>query len=202
MNNGISLDRTTSGSVSLGCYDWTLSPAHPGDEVVLWGTGGGADSVNDAGGSSGDQTAAGSFTVSVDGTTIVPLYSGTSSGYPGLWQVNFVLPSSIAADCFASVTVTGGGQTSNLVTLANRRDGSKLLLQRDSRVDSGKARGGTGTSTMAGLVIGQNVINGAVSYEIGSGKIGMCKRSEPDLLGRRQGALGTGYAVGCRHCES
>jgi hypothetical protein len=71
---------------------------------------------------------------------------------------------------------------------------------------------------MAGLVIGQNVINGAVSYEIGGasnkytvpeflipyggGKIGVYNVSEPELLGRRQGALGAGYAVGCRHCES
>ncbi len=68
----------------------------------------GADPKIDTGGSSGDQTAAGNFTVNVDGTIIVPLYSGTSAGYPGLWQVNFVLPSNIAADCFASVTVQGG----------------------------------------------------------------------------------------------
>jgi uncharacterized protein (TIGR03437 family) len=118
VNNGISLVRMTSGSVSYGGYDWILSPAHPGDAVVLWGTGGGADPANDLGGSSGDQTAVGSFTVNVDGTTIVPFYSGAASGYPGLWQVNFALPANIAPDCFAAVTVTGGGQISNTVTLA------------------------------------------------------------------------------------
>ena len=32
---------------------------------------------------------------------ITPLYAGASSGYPGLWQINFTLPATIAADCFA-----------------------------------------------------------------------------------------------------
>ncbi len=190
VNKGISLDRMSAGTVSFGGYNWTLSPAHPGDEVVLWGTGGGADPANDTGGTSGDQTAAGNFTVNVDGTSIVPLYSGTSSGYPGLWQVNFALPSTIAADCFASVTVTGGGQTSNVVTLAIAAPGQTSCNTGIPASTLATLDSGTGTITMAGLVIGQNVVNGATSYEIGGvinqytvaeflipyggGKIGMC----------------------------
>ena len=96
VNGGIGLVRTTTGSVNFSGYTWTLSPAHPGDELVLWGTGGGADPANDTGGTSGDQTAAGNFSVSVDGIQITPVYSGTASGYPGLWQLNFILPSTIA----------------------------------------------------------------------------------------------------------
>ena len=167
VNNGISLDRMTGGSISFGGYNWTLSPAHPGDEIVLWGTGGGADAANDTGGSSGDQTAAGSFTVNVDGTAIVPLYSGTSSGYPGLWQVNFVLPSNIAADCFATVTVTGGGQTSNTVTIAIAATGQTSCSAGISASTLAKLDSGNGTITMGGLVIGENIVNGAISYEIG-----------------------------------
>ena len=163
VNNGISLVRMTGGSVGYSGYNWTLSPAHPGDALVLWGTGGGADPANDTGGSSGDQTAAGNFTVTVDGTSIVPLYSGTSSGYPGLWQVNFVLPSNIAADCFASLTVTGGGQTSNPVTIAIAAPGqascsSGIAPSTLSALDSG-----TGNITMGGLILGENIMNGAVS---------------------------------------
>jgi hypothetical protein len=167
VNNGISLVRLTGGSISYGGFDYTLSPAHPGDEVVLWGTGGGADPANDTGGSSGDQTAAGNFTVTVDGTSIVPLYSGTSTGYPGLWQVNFVLPSNIAPDCFASLTVTGGGQTSNPVTIAIAVPGQTSCSSAIPASTLSKLDNGTGNITMAGLVLGQNVINGAVSYEIG-----------------------------------
>ena len=97
VNSGISLVRLTSGSLAFEGYSWTLTPAHPGDTLVLWGTGGGADAANDTGGTSGDQTAAGNFVVNVDGTPITPLYAGASSGYPGLWQINFTLPASIAA---------------------------------------------------------------------------------------------------------
>jgi uncharacterized protein (TIGR03437 family) len=167
VNNGISLVRMTGGSISYAGYAYILSPAHPGDEIVLWGTGGGADPANDSGGSSGDQTAAGNFTVTVDGSSIVPLYSGASSGYPGLWQVNFVLPSNIAADCFATVTVAGGGQTSNIVTLAIAAPGQTSCSSGIPASTLSKLDSGTGNITMGGLVLGQNIINGAVSYEIG-----------------------------------
>jgi uncharacterized protein (TIGR03437 family) len=117
VNGGVSLTRFTTGSTAFNGLNWTLSPAHPGDTLVLWGTGGGADSANDTGGSSGDQTAAGNFKVVVSGRQITPLFAGASSGYPGLWQINFTLPPDIAPDCFASVQVSAGGELSNAVTV-------------------------------------------------------------------------------------
>ena len=117
VNGGISLTRLTSGTLSFDGLTWTLGPAHPGDTLVLWGTGGGADAANDTGGTSGDQTAAGHFMVTVGSTQIVPVYAGASSGYPGLWQINFTLPADIAPNCFAYTQVTAGGQQSNAVSL-------------------------------------------------------------------------------------
>ena len=117
VNGGLSLTRFAAGSLSFGGFDWTLTPAHPGDSVVFWGTGGGADPTNDTGGTSGDQTAAGGFVVNVGGRQITPLYAGASFGYPGLWQINFTLPQDIAPDCFASAQVTAGGELSNTVIL-------------------------------------------------------------------------------------
>jgi len=117
VNGGVSLTRFTSGSVAFGGLNWTLSPAHPGDTLVLWGTGGGADPANDTGGTSGDQTQAGNFAVVVSGRQITPLYAGASSGYAGLWQINFTLPADIAPDCFASVQVSAGGELSNAVSI-------------------------------------------------------------------------------------
>jgi uncharacterized protein (TIGR03437 family) len=154
INGGISLVRLTAGSVAFEGYNWTLSPAHPGDTLVLWGTGGGADPANDTGGSSGDQTAAGNFSVTVDGTQITPLYSGTSQGYPGLWQINFTLPSTMAADCFASLQVSAGGQLSNIVTISIGAAGqtscsSTISPATLTTLDSG------GNVTMAGLVLGE-----------------------------------------------
>ena len=157
VNSGISLVRMTGGSVSFGGLNWALSPAHPGDELVLWGTGGGADTANDTGGSSGDQTAAGNFSVNVDGSVIVPLYAGSSSGYPGLWQINFQLPASIAADCFASVQVTAGGQISNSVTIAIAPTGQNSCTGGVNPATLAKLDSGTGNVTMAGLILGQIV---------------------------------------------
>lgn len=117
VNGGISLTRFTSGSVSFNGYTWTLTPAHPGDTIVLWGTGGGADSANDAGGTSGDQTTAGNFKVNLGSRQVTPLYAGASQGYPGLWQINFVIPPDMSTDCFASVQVSAGGELSNTVVI-------------------------------------------------------------------------------------
>lgn len=111
VNNGISLTRFTSGSVSFNGLNWTLTPAHPGDTIVLWGTGGGAATpgVN--------QTAAGNFQVKAGANTITPLYAGASAEYPGLWQINFTLPTDMASDCFLSVSVSASGEIGNTVII-------------------------------------------------------------------------------------
>lgn len=156
INAGLSLVRFTGGSIDYVGYTWTLSPAHPGDTVVLWGTGGGADAVNDGGGTSGDQTAAGNFTVTVNGTAITPVYAGASSGYPGLWQVNFTLPASIAADCFASVQVTAGGQVGNTATLAIAPQGQTSCSSQISQATL-TSLGSGGNITFAGLTLAEIV---------------------------------------------
>ena len=117
VNGGVSLVRFTSGNLSFNGLNWTLTPAHPGDTLVLWGTGGGADAANDTGGSSGDQTQAGNFMVNVGGRQIRPLYAGSSSGYAGLWQINFTLPTDIATGCFIPAQVSAGGELSNSVVI-------------------------------------------------------------------------------------
>ena len=118
LNGGISLVRSSFGTTSFGGYTWVLSPAHGGDTLVLWGTGGGADLANDSSSSSGDQTSAGQFQVIVGGRTLTPAYAGTSQGYPGLWQINFTLPADIATGCAVNVQVRAAGIFSNTATLA------------------------------------------------------------------------------------
>jgi uncharacterized protein (TIGR03437 family) len=173
INGGLSLTRFTSGSVAFGGYNWTLSPAHPGDTLVFWGTGGGGDLANDTGGSSGDQTAAGSFSVIVGGRQITPLYAGTSSGYPGLWQVNFTLPSDIPTACFVYVQISAGGTLSNGVNLPLALPGQGTCNDPDlnstflSGLDAGR------TVTAAGLAVAK-VTNLATNTgtETASGFIG------------------------------
>jgi uncharacterized protein (TIGR03437 family) len=144
VNGGLSLVRYTSGTVDFGGNHWILTPSHPGDHIILWGTGGGPDPANDAGGSSGDQTAAGNFVVNVGTRQITPEYAGTSSGYPGLWQINFVLPTDIDLDCFAPVRVSANGNPGNLTSIAIAAPGqtacsdSQFSLPLLTKLDSGQ----------------------------------------------------------------
>ena len=143
VNSGLSLVRFTTGSVAFNGNTYTLTPAHPGDTLVFWGTGGGADSANDSGGTSGDQTAVAGFVVIVGGRQITPVYAGASSGYPGLWQINFTLPADIATSCFASAQVSAGGELSNTVSIAIAAQGQNACSDPDvspaifSKLDTG-----------------------------------------------------------------
>ena len=185
VNGGISLTRFTRGSVTFNGLNWTLSPAHPGDTLVLWGTGGGADAANDTGGTSGDQTQAGNFRVNVSGRQITPLYAGASSGYPGLWQVNFVLPADINPDCFASVQVTAGGESSNAVSIPIAASGQDVCydpqLNKDALtlLDSGGsiAVGGFGVSKGTSTTTVGGSTNTA-SQENAGGGIGLYTAAE------------------------
>ena len=116
---GFDLNRFTTGSVAFGGHTWSLRPAVVGNTLVLWGTGAGADTKSDLNGAStGDQTTAGGFIVSVGGVDVKPAYLGRSAGIPGLDQANFTIPASVAPGCFVSVQVRGNGFTSNVGTIA------------------------------------------------------------------------------------
>ena len=156
VNGGLSLTRFTTGSVAFSGFNWTLTPAHPGDTLVLWGTGGGADLANDTGGTSGDQTSAGNFVVTVSGRQITPLYAGASSGYPGLWQINFTLPSDIAPDCFASLQISAGGELSNTVSIPIAANGQDFCADPQLSKDALSALDSGGTIAFGGFAIAKS----------------------------------------------
>jgi uncharacterized protein (TIGR03437 family) len=116
VNGGFSLSRYTSSGVG-GAGNFVNTPAHGGDSISLWGTGGGADLPNDTGGSLGDQTAAGNFKVMVGSRIITPVYTGAVAGFPGLWVVIYNLPADIDPTCYAQLQVSSNGELSNLVYL-------------------------------------------------------------------------------------
>jgi len=112
---GYDLNRFTTGTLA----QWSIRPAKPGDGMVLWGTGLGADPASDInGGSSGDQTAAGQVQVLVGGIAVTPGYAGRSNGSPGLDQINFTVPTNVTPSCFVSLQVSAGGRLSNLGSIA------------------------------------------------------------------------------------
>jgi uncharacterized protein (TIGR03437 family) len=112
---GLDLNRFTTGTLA----QYSTRPARPGDAMILWGTGLGADGSSDlTGGSAGDQTAAGKVKVVVGGIEVTPLYAGRSGGSPGLDQINFSVPANVTTGCFVSLQVRAGGRLSNAGTIA------------------------------------------------------------------------------------
>jgi len=112
---GLDLNRFTTGTLA----QYATRPARPGDAMILWGTGLGADASSDVtGGSAGDQTAAGQVKVLVDGIEVTPLYAGRSGGSPGLDQINFSVPANVTPGCFVSLQVSAGDRLSNAGTIA------------------------------------------------------------------------------------
>ena len=112
---GYDLNRFTTGTSA----PWALRPAKPGDSMVLWGTGVGADPNSDVtGASSGDQTAAAQVRVIVGGIEVTPVYAGRSTGLPGTDQVNFTVPANVTPSCFVTLQVKAGGKSSNLGSIA------------------------------------------------------------------------------------
>ena len=151
--SGYDLNRFTTGTLA----QWSLRPAKPGDGMVLWGTGLGADPASDAnGGTSGDQTAAAQVQVIVGGIAVTPAYAGRSSGSPGLDQINFTVPSGVTPSCFADLQVRVGGRLSNLGSIAVAAAGqtactsARLTQAQLQTLDQG------GTLTAGGIQLGKS----------------------------------------------
>ena len=151
--SGYDLNRFTTGTLA----QWSLRPAKPGDGMVLWGTGLGADPASDAnGGTSGDQTAAAQVQVIVEGIAVTPAYAGRSSGSPGLDQINFTVPTGVTPSCFADLQVRVGGRLSNLGSIAVAAAGqtactsARLTQAQLQTLDQG------GTLTAGGIQLGKS----------------------------------------------
>lgn len=109
------LIRFTTGTLA----PFALGPAHPGEVIILWGTGIGPDLQSDStGASKGNQTAAGNVTVIVGDKSITPAYAGRAPGLAGTDQINVALPADVQLGCFVPVSVRTGSTSSSTVTIA------------------------------------------------------------------------------------
>jgi uncharacterized protein (TIGR03437 family) len=90
-----------------------VNPAHPGQNLILWGTGLGAVSGNET-----QPPAAANFPgvqVLIENQLVTPSYAGRSSS-PGLDQINVTVPAGIGGGCKTSIAVAVKGMTSNVVS--------------------------------------------------------------------------------------
>lgn len=110
---------TTSSDAIIG-YN---SAAHPGDTLIIWGTGLGAISGSDADAPPVGNVGASNPIVYIGGAHVTPSYHGRSGCCSGLDQIVFQLPSDITG-CNVPVSVQTGSTTSNFVSLAIAPSGS------------------------------------------------------------------------------
>jgi uncharacterized protein (TIGR03437 family) len=104
---------------------------HPGDWVILWGTGLGAINGDDS--NKPPVGNLGSPTVHVGTASLTPYYAGRSADFPGLDQVAFQIPSGIQG-CYVPVAVETNGVVSDAPTIAVSTSGqtcSDSLLGQD-----------------------------------------------------------------------
>ena len=96
-----------------------VQPAQPGSVWVIWGTGIGPVSGNEAGGPLPGDLAELDVVVLVGGRRAEVLYRGRSGCCAGLDQIAFRLPPDVdLAGCFVPVVVVVGGVASNTVTMS------------------------------------------------------------------------------------
>lgn len=92
--------------------------ATPGQDVILWGSGVGADTANDdrTYPQNQDNLASIPMQVYIGGISANILYRGRSQ-YPGLDQLDVVVPANVSPGCYVSVVVQTGSVVSNTVTM-------------------------------------------------------------------------------------
>ena len=88
---------------------------HPGDWVILWGTGLGPIDGDDS--NKPPVGNLGSPTVHIGNVSLTPYYAGRSADFPGLDQIAFQVPSGIQG-CYVPVAVETNGLVSNSPTIA------------------------------------------------------------------------------------
>lgn len=122
-NFGI-LTANNSGYGSAAAYDannkllTSTNSARPGQTIVLWGSGVGADPANDdrVFPQKQNNLAGIPLQVFIGGTSAAIAYRGRSQ-FPGVDQVDVTVPPGVAPGCFVSVVVMNGNAVSNSTTL-------------------------------------------------------------------------------------
>jgi len=98
------------------------SPAKPGEIIVVYCAGLGAVSPSVLSGTAAppagpNSTANANVTASIGGTSAAVQFAGLAPGYVGLYQVNMVIPTTVAASATVPIVVTANNLTSKMATI-------------------------------------------------------------------------------------
>ena len=113
----VTIQSAAPGIFAIVNQDGTLNspsnPAQRGAYILIFGTGLG---VTTAQGSL--QITSAPVSVVVGGTAVKPSFAGLAPGFPGLYQINALIPPGATPGSAISVSLVESGQTSNSVTVA------------------------------------------------------------------------------------
>jgi uncharacterized protein (TIGR03437 family) len=123
--NGLTVAQVFSGSTNFRMG--LTNPAHPGDTVVIVGTGLGGISGPDNDVPGAVQVGS-NVTVTIGGITTPATYAGRAPQFPGEDQINFVVPSNVPVGCYVPGSVTASGQVSQDVVLSIVAAGSSACV--------------------------------------------------------------------------
>ena len=149
------LGRYTTGTLA----GFTYSPAHPGQIIVIWGTGmGPIGSPDNVVPGAIDLRGSLDIQVVIGGVAYKPdLYAGRAPSLPGADEIVMALPANVATGCLLSLQVSVNGQLSNptLVSIAQGSDATcttpGLTTEQLSRLDQG-GKFNVGTISLSGSV--------------------------------------------------
>jgi uncharacterized protein (TIGR03437 family) len=127
LNTNVDLGVATD-AVSGALLSFTNSAA-PGQIIVLWATGLGADPADsDTTYTSTPHSVNTPLQIYVGGVLATILYQG-SAGYPGVNQINLTIPASVTADCQVPLVAVTGKIISNVVVLPIHQGGGICVKQ-------------------------------------------------------------------------
>jgi uncharacterized protein (TIGR03437 family) len=153
------------GSLSLNTL---INSAQPGQTVVLWGTGAGPVSGNEAAGPLPGNLSAFNLTVYVGGVPAAVSYRGRSGCCAGVDQINIVIPSASIAGCYVPVVVTGpalAGTAQNTQIPADHAVGNFTTLSISANGGACTDASGLNAAQLARFGAGVDMALGALAFE-------------------------------------
>ena len=124
--------------------------AHPGEPVILYGTGlgpiSGPDNVAPGSVQVGDNVV-----VTIAGEVVKADYAGRSPSFAGLDQINFTIPADVVTGCYVPASVTASGQVSQDFVLPIAKNGSDVCSHIFGLSDSALATLDGGGTVNVGL---------------------------------------------------
>ena len=149
----VDLNRLTTGSIS----GVTISPAHPGQPVIAYGTGLGPLAAGDNSTANAYHDFSTSMTIKaiVGGVSIPVAYAGRA-GYPGEDQINFTLPGNVQTGCAVplQISVNGNLSAATTISIAPDANASACVMPGYTTAQLQKFDNG-GTFTIGGFSITQ-----------------------------------------------